>query len=380
MSCPMLGQQLHTQLRIQPNDQPLTCARDLDNMQGLCGPVNISMVKHTSKPVLVTGGAGFVGSHLVHHLVSLGCPTVVVDDLSTGRIENLPSEAAEFRFVQRDICEPDALRELVEQSSFVCHLAAAVGTRLVTGNPIDALRRNLDGVRLVARECARTCVPLLFVSSSAVYELPRSGREDAHRESTALHPFGIHPVSLYAETKLLGELICDTYQRTEGLRCLIVRPFNLVGVRQRDTYGMVVPTFIRCALAGRPLPVHGDGTQARTFSDAGQAVEMMWRLAQNENCYGRIVNLATNDTPWRILDLARLVECVVGRKAVCRFIPHAEALGPAYRDVRCRRPSLDLLRELLGSWDPVPLETTLREIRDHELARLDTSEPDVDHL
>jgi len=262
---------------------------------------------------------------------------------------------------------------LVRHSSFVCHLAAAVGARLMMENPISALRRNIDGVRLVARECARAGVPLLFVSSSSVYEFPRSGDAGAYAESTALHPFGAHPVSLYAESKLIGELICDTYQRTEGLRCLIVRPFNLVGVRQRGTYGMVVPTFIRCALAGRPLPIHGDGTQARTFSDVEEAVEMMWRLAQDENSYGRIVNLATNDTAWRIIDLARLVERVVGRKTTYRFIPYAEVLGPAYCDVRCRRPSLDLLHNLLGSWNPVPLETTLRAIRDYELSRLDTS-------
>ena len=335
------------------------------------------MTKDVSKPVLVTGGAGFVGSHLVRHLLSLGYPTIAVDDLSTGRIENLPSDAADFRFIHRDICEPDVLPELVRQSSFVCHLAAAVGTRLVMENPISALHRNIDGLRLVAGECARAGVPLLFVSSSSVYEFPRNGGTGTYAESAELHPFGPHPISLYAESKLIGELICDAYQRSQGLRYVIIRPFNLVGIRQRGTYGMVVPTFIRHALAGRPLPIHGDGTQARTFSDVGQAVEMMWRLARDENSYGRIVNLATNDTAWRIIDLARLVERVVDRPTTCRFIPYAEVLGPTYCDARCRRPSLNLLRELLGSWDPVPLETTLRGIRDYELSRLDAQDPDA---
>ena len=317
------------------------------------------------KRTLVTGGAGFIGGHLVHLLHKLHVDTIVLDDLSTGRLENLPHDGEDCDFVRGDICDRDVLTRIIRDSDLVIHLASVVGTTQVSDNFLKTIQTNIHGVQLIAEVCSQFEVPLVYVSSSAVYR-PQDGAGAIHcDESACVHAVGQHPASIYGDSKRLGELICDAYRRTRGLRYLILRPFNLIGPRQSAAYGMVVPTFIRYALDGQTLPIHGDGMQKRTFSDVRQAVDLMWSLVMRTRWDGQIFNLAANEEPISIMELADTVARAAGCAVSYRFIPYEDAFGQGYQDVQYRRPSTAKLRRLLGPWKPIPLESTIRDICSH---------------
>lgn len=317
--------------------------------------------------VLVTGGAGFVGSHFTRHLNKVGVAVDVIDDLSSGRIDNLPQPSDGCAFYQGDVCDPSLMAERIRDATLVVHFASVVGIAHVMQDPFKAIRTNVDAVRLLGELCAKADTPFVYVSSSAVYHLMRAGSGAVCDESTMRHALGRHPASIYSVSKALGELICESYRRSDGLRCLILRPFNLIGVRQSSTYGMVVPTFIRCALRGLPLRIHGDGSQVRAFSDVRQAVELMWTAITRSDWAGVALNLATNDHVTSVLDLAHAVEHAVGRELPVQFVPYEEAYGPHFVDVDYRRPSLRALRNLIGDWIPTPLDETLQTILRSEL-------------
>lgn len=324
----------------------------------------------THKPVLVTGGAGFVGGHFVNLLSRLSIHSIVIDDLSTGHRDNLPSDPSRYTFIQADINDAADIPELVHQAGLVVHMAAVVGMKHVTENPLKTLRTNVDAVRRLAELCVRARVPLVYISSSAVYRCSESLPDSPFSESVQVHPTGFHPASIYAESKALCELICEMYCRTQGLKCLIIRPFNLIGPRQASAYGMVVPKFVRNALAGIPLPVHGDGSQRRTFSDVRQAIDLLWKVICLTSWDCQTVNLATNDQPVSILHLARLVSDIIGCVPRYEFVDHQSEYGRGFVDVRTRRPALDVLQQLVGSWSPVSLADSIATIVEYESKRI----------
>lgn len=318
------------------------------------------------KPVLVTGGAGFVGGHLVRYLSELGIPSIVIDDLSTGTIENLPTQFAGCRFIHADVCNCNVLSETLSESSLAIHFAALVGMDNVVRNPLKTLQTNVNAVQFLAELCARKGVPLVNISSSAVYRTDRQLSNRIFDETDSVHTTGLHPSSVYAESKAMGELICNAYYRTHDLKCLIVRPFNLIGPGQVSDYGMVVPRFVQLALRGRSLPIYGDGSQTRAFSDVRQAVRLLWAaIAQNDwSC--QVINLAANDSAISIIDLARLVVTSVGCAPLFSFVDHERVFGAGFIEVPSRRPSLNRLRRLVGEWAPIPLTETIAEIVQHE--------------
>lgn len=325
--------------------------------------------------ILITGGAGFVGGHLVEHLHSLGFTLIVIDDLSAGSRSNLPQDAAQIQFIQGDVCDPDLIHDCVRQSDLVVHMAAVVGMKAVCKQPLKAIQTNVSAVQALAESCSEFSVPLIYVSSSAVYRPIGVQHNNGCSESDLVHHFGCHPASIYAEAKLLGESICDACGRMLGLKYLIVRPFNLIGTRQSSEYGMVVPTFIRCALEGTPLPIFGDGTQERVFSDVRQAVRLMWALATKTGFHGQAVNLATNDRTVSILELAETVREVLGKPVPYVFIPYEAAYESGYIDIRTRRPSLRRLESIVGQWKATRLVDTVAAIFEYERSRLGSATP-----
>jgi UDP-glucose 4-epimerase len=311
---------------------------------------------------VVTGGAGFVGGHFVHHISRLGVDVSVVDDLSSGRLENLPPQVISQSFTRGDVCNRSLLTEHDRHASHVIHFASVVGTKRVIQNPDAAIRTNVHAVSMIAEVCSVEQVPLVYVSSSAVYHNGGPPTTSPCEETSVTFSSGRHPASIYGMSKGLGELICESYRRSSGLRCLIVRPFNLIGIRQSSAYGMVVPTFVRRALEGLPLLVHGDGKQVRCFSDVRQAMGLLWNSIMKTDWAGEVVNLATDDYVTSVLELAGLVQETVGHRLTLEYVPHQSVYGENYIDVAYRRPSLESLRALVGAWTPVSLRQTIEEV------------------
>ncbi len=322
------------------------------------------------KPVLITGGAGFIGGHLLRHLSKLEISTIAIDDLSAGSLANLPEDRTYCEFIEGDVGNDELMAELIGRSQMVIHFAAVVGMQNVLANPMRTIRTNVEAVCKLAEHCCRVGVPLVDISSSAVYHSPSLHESDNFSESDVVHGMGMHPVSTYSESKSLGELICDSFRRSRGLKCLIVRPFNLIGPGQSSEYGMVVPRFVRLALAGEPLPIYGDGKQTRTFSDVRQAVKLLWSAVCRNNWQGEVLNLATNSDAISILDLAELVSRIGGKPPRLTFIRHEQVFGPGMIDVYSRRPNLDRLRGLIGSWQPVALQETIGAVFEYEQSQL----------
>ena len=323
--------------------------------------------RHT---VVVTGGAGFVGGHFVHHLVRQGLDVAVIDDLSSGTLDNLPQKVVAHAFTRGDVCSRPILTDHVRRASHLIHFASIVGIKRVIQDPEAAIRTNVHAVSMISELCAAERVPFTYVSSSAVYQYGSPLAKTSCEENSVTYSQGRHPASIYGTSKALGELICENNRRLHGLRCLIVRPFNLIGTRQSAAYGMVVPTFVRRALERLPLQIHGNGSQVRCFSDVRQAVELLWMAITRTDWKGRVINLATDDNVTSILQLARLVQKVVGHSCRWDFVPHQSAYGENFADVDYRRPSLGSLQKLVGTWRHISLEETLREIVAFELVKL----------
>lgn len=295
--------------------------------------------------VLVTGGAGFLGSHLIRRLVDDGHDAVALDDLSTGSPAKVPAGGS-LRVA--DVRDPDAVGPAVAEADLVLHFAAAVGTRVVARDPAGTWTRNVDGTAVVLAACARYGRRVVLASSSEVYGPNPGGplREDA---PSVLRSTDRRDV--YALSKAAGEAYAAALHRTRLLPVTSVRLFNVVGPDQSDRYGMVLPRFVTAAREGRPLPVYGDGSQRRCFLHVSDAVSAVLALAGTATAEGRVVNVGTREEI-RILDLARMVEEEAGSTAGIEFIPFERIYGEGFTDPRRRVPDVSLLEDLTG-WRPV---------------------------
>lgn len=317
-----------------------------------------------SKSVLVTGGAGFVGHHLVSFLLKKNFHVCVIDNLSTGSKNNLDLSNSNLEFHQHDVCYKELLKNLINKSDLVIHLAAVVGLKNVISNPLLTLEVNINSTKLIASECAKLKVPLVFFSSSAVYSCNNDKKH--YSENSVIHNFGLNNFSLYAETKIISETLCEVFRKSYGLKYLILRPFNLIGTGQTSDYGMVVPNFIKRSLAVKPINIYGNGFQLRTFSDVDEAIEILWQLVDNAECYNQIFNLATNTNSITILALADMICRISNSNLKYEFTPYEKIYGENFVDSNDRKPSLEKLQQFSQLNNAMTLEHTLKKIYEYE--------------
>ena len=305
----------------------------------------------------VTGGAGFIGSHLVEYLLERGDEVAIIDNLSTGRLENLHAvlEHPRLTFVEGTILDRGAVDEVVLGADRVFHLAAAVGVHLIVDHPLDSLRTNIHGTEVVLDASLAAGATLLMASTSEIYG--KNAADSLPEESDRILGSPLKSRWTYAAAKGIDEAFAHGYWREFGLQVSIVRLFNTVGPRQTGRYGMVVPNLVGQALRGQPLTVFGDGRQTRCFSYVGDVVPAMVRIAENRRGRGQAVNLG-GSFEVSILDLARRIIEVLGSDSKITLVPYAQAYGDGYEDMRRRVPDNTKARRLVG-FDPA---TTLDEI------------------
>jgi UDP-glucose 4-epimerase len=319
-----------------------------------------SSLRNAPASVLVTGGAGFIGSHLVERLLADGQTVTVIDDLSTGRLENLAGVDSHprFRFIHSRLSTCPELGALAGESDFIFHLAAAVGVDLVVKSPVRVLETNLHETAVVIEAAAAQKVPLLLASTSEVYG--KSSRAEFGEDDDLLIGSPTHSRWSYACSKLADEFLALAYYQERELPVIIVRLFNTVGPRQSGRYGMVLPRFIESALRQEPVKVFGDGRQTRCFCHVSDTVEALMRLKATPDAIGQIFNVGSAEEI-RIMELARRVIQAAGSTSVIVNQPYDTAYAPGFEDMLRRRPCLDKLFRTTGFKPQTSLETIIRE-------------------
>ena len=323
-----------------------------------------------SKPILVTGGAGFIGAHLVERLLADGKSVVVIDDLSTGSRDNLRAVATHknFRFIQSKISTCEELSDLAEEAEFIFHLAATVGVELVVKSALHVLETSFQETQILLRAATKHGTPLLLTSTSEVYG-KSTKPEFSEDDDLLIGPPGQSRWS-YACSKLTDEFLALAYAREKGLPVTIARLFNTVGPRQTGRYGMVLPRFIAAAKANEPLKVFGDGAQSRCFCFVHDVVEALVRLQQCEAARGEIFNIGGTEEV-SILDLAKLVVTTLGSTSQIELIPYDQAYpptpngsgvtsAPVFDDMRRRKPLVEKLERVVKFKPQTPLREIIR--------------------
>jgi len=310
---------------------------------------------------LITGGAGFIGSHLAGRLLDNGAEVTCLDDLSTGQVANVaPLEGhPRFRLLVGNAGDPALLREAARGAGVCYHLAAAVGVRKVMADPVDTIERNLHTTETVLRLASQYRLRLIITSTSEVYG--SGAREWFREDDDALIGDPTKRRWGYAASKLADEFHAFAYHHATGLAVTVARLFNTIGPRQVGHYGMVVPTFARQALAGKPITVFGDGRQRRSFTWVGDAVRALSGLAARAGTAGGVYNIGSAEEI-SIHDLALRVRDLAGSRSPVVMVPYEEAYGHAFHDIERRRPDTAKLRQALG-WAPdTPLDTAIKAV------------------
>jgi UDP-glucose 4-epimerase len=312
---------------------------------------------------LITGGAGFIGSHLADALVMRDDRVVILDDLSTGlqaNVEQLAQSGA-VTLVEGSVTQRDLVEDLIAECDCCLHLASAVGVKLVVSQPLETLRRTVRGTDIVMEAAARHGKRLLFASTSEVYGKNSDGA--LHEESDRVLGSPFKSRWSYAIAKSYGEALVHGYHLEHGAATAVVRLFNTIGPRQRGAYGMVVPRLVRQALADQDLTVYGDGSQTRCFLHVADAVAAIIGLSEHEGAIGHAFNIG-NPEPITILDLALRIIDRTGSNSRIRLVPYDEAYDDGFEELGRRQPDTSALEELLG-WRP---QRTLDEALDDVIA------------
>ena len=310
---------------------------------------------------LITGGAGFIGSHLAEQLLAAGHTVTVIDDLSTGAIENLDAcrSNPKFHYYIDTIMHYSLMAELVDRADEIYHLAAAVGVRLILDKPIHTISTNIRGSEIALELAARKGRRIIIASTSEVYgkgaKIPFGEEDDLVLGATS------RPRWSYACSKAIDEFLALAYYREHNLPVVVVRLFNTVGPRQTGRYGMVIPRFVQQALAGEPITVYGDGTQTRSFGHVLDVVNALRALMNEPAAAGRVFNVG-NDQEITIADLARLIVKKAQSTSELRFIPFEEAYDENFEDLQRRVPDLSRIRALIDFTPQLGIEEIVEQV------------------
>ncbi|MFN0016710.1 MAG: NAD-dependent epimerase/dehydratase family protein [Pirellulaceae bacterium] len=315
--------------------------------------------------ILVTGGAGFIGSHLVEALLARRDRVTVIDDESTGRFENLASvrEHPQLRIVRGSVSDAGLVHSLLEGVESVYHLAAAVGVALIAREPLATIERNIYPTQLLldeirARHNAGQSIRFFLASTSEVYG--KNPKPVWDEEDDLVFGATTRPRWSYGASKAIDEFLTLACSRQFGLPVVIARFFNVVGPRQTGAYGMVLPRFVEAARSGKPLLVHDDGRQVRCFAHVSDVVGAVVKLMDNDSSLGRIFNVGS-DQPVSILELAQRVIALAGSKSTVQFQSYTQAYDKDFEDIRHRVPDLGRLREAIGYVPQFDLDAIIRD-------------------
>jgi len=313
--------------------------------------------------VLITGGAGFIGSHLCDAYLQRGDEVFVIDDLSTGSIENIRhlKDNPRFHYTIENVQNQPVTAELVDQCDVIFHLAAAVGVKLIVESPVRTIETNVHGTEVVLSLANKKKKKVLIASTSEVYGLSTKVpfREDGNLVMGATTKGRWS----YACSKAIDEFLAFAYWREKKLPTIIVRLFNTVGPRQTGQYGMVIPTFVKQALSGRPITVFGDGKQSRCFCYVGDVIGALMKLMDDENAVGEVFNVGSNHEI-TIMDLARKVKELTNSESEIAYVPYDEAYEEGFEDMPRRIPDISKVNALVGFRPEMTLEGILKSVID----------------
>ena len=316
---------------------------------------------------LITGGAGFIGSHLAERLLECGHEVLVIDDLSTGSIENIThlKGSPGFSYTIETINNELLLAELIDRSDVIFHLAAAVGVKLIVEQPVHTIETNVHGTEVVLKHANKKKKLVVLASTSEVYgkstDVPFRENAELVLGATVKHRWA------YACSKLLDEFLALAYWKERKLPVIIARLFNTVGPRQTGQYGMVLPTFVRQALAGHPITVFGDGRQSRSFTYVGDVVDALLGLTAEPKAIGEVFNIG-NTNEVTIRELAARVKELAASDSLIQYVPYEQAYEAGFEDMPRRVPDISKIRALIGFQPKLELDDIIRSVIEHHLA------------
>lgn len=325
---------------------------------------------------LVTGGAGFIGSHLCRFLLDQGGEVVAIDNLQTGTLDNIKDllNRTQFRFIQDDVKNLDNMKSTLSGVDFVFHLAAPVGVKFILNNPVTTILDSVKGTESVLNFAISHNIPVLLASTSEVYGkhldlLDPAGdyrlQEDDYRieGTTRNHRWA------YANVKSLTEFLAFAYQREQGLKVIITRFFNTAGARQRSEYGMVIPNFVRSALRGKPLEIYGTGEQKRSFIHIQDTIQAIWALVNKPQSFGNVFNIGSPEEI-TITDLAKRVIELTGSSSGLTYLSYEDAYGTGFEEMNRRTADISRLGEMTGFSLSHNLDDILRDVIQYEQTQL----------
>ncbi len=316
---------------------------------------------------LITGGAGFIGSHLADHLLGRGDQVVLLDDLSTGRVTNIEhlNDRTGAEFVLGSILDTELVDEAVARVDAVFHLAAAVGVNLIVEKPLESLMTNIRGTETVIEMAHKYDKRLLVMSTSEIYG--KNTSDSLSEEDDRILGSPLKSRWSYSEAKAIDEILAYTYWREKGLETVIIRLFNTVGPRQTGSYGMVIPRFVGQALRNEPITVFGDGNQTRCFCHVGDVVEGLVALSEHPEAFGKVFNLGGGEEV-SIRELAERVIELTGSQSSLEFIPYDTAYEAGFEDMERRVPNTTRAMQLVGFEPSASLDDIIRSVIDDQQA------------
>ena len=315
--------------------------------------------------VFITGGAGFVGGHLSETFLDAGHEVEILDDLSTGSIENIEHLKSRkgFSYTIDTVMNEGVTAEMIDRAEVVIHLAAAVGVKLIVESPVRTIETNVHATEIVLAHANKKRKKVLIASTSEVYG--KSTDVPFREDGDLVMGASIKGRWSYACSKAIDEFLALAYHKERKLPVVVFRLFNTVGPRQTGRYGMVIPNFVRQALSGQPITVYGDGLQRRCFTDVSDVVWALLRLAESEEAVGQVINIGNDSREVSIMDLAKLIKEKTGSKSEIVLVPYAQAYEEGFEDMPRRIPDLTKIKKLIGYDPKVDLDGLLDRVIQH---------------